>query len=140
MKLSELKETKNNAITELPHKMTSGSAVEVRKGKGTTRLFLNYNGENKIVIRNAEAKVRYIINAKSPEELLQKIQKADYRYVGMNEDTQTSEGDWIISQFEANKLTYQQARKALKDKGLDVWVQELNMADELKKDNGRTLH
>ena len=56
------------------------------------------------------------------------------------EDYQTSEGDWIISQFEANKLTYQQARKALKDKGLDVWVQELNMADELKKDNGRTLH
>ena len=56
------------------------------------------------------------------------------------EDYQTSEGDWIISQFEANKLTYAQAKKMLKDKGLGVWIQELNMADELKKDDGRTLH
>ena len=58
----------------------------------------------------------------------------------MNEDNQTSEGDWIISKFEAGKLTYTQAKKELKDKDLGVFVQELNMADELKKDDGRTLH
>ena len=56
------------------------------------------------------------------------------------EDYQTDEGDWIISQFEANKITYMQAKQMLKDKGLGVYIHELNMADELKKDDGRTLH
>ena len=62
-------------------------------------------------------------------------------YAVMNESAEeTSEGDWIISKFEAGKLTYAQAKKELIDNDLGVYVHELNMADELKKDDGRTLH
>ncbi len=56
------------------------------------------------------------------------------------EAQQMDQGDWIISKFESGNLTYLQAKKALKVKGLEVWMQELNMADELKKDDKRTLH
>jgi len=56
------------------------------------------------------------------------------------EADQMDQADWIISQFEAGKLTYAQAARELKDKDLGVFMQELNMADELKKDDGRTLH
>lgn len=58
----------------------------------------------------------------------------------LTEDTDTSMGDFIISKFEAGKLTFAQAKRELKDKGLEVYIQELNMADELLKDDGRTVH
>jgi len=60
--------------------------------------------------------------------------------IGVFKSEQMDDADWIISKFEAGKLTYAQAKKELNNKGLEVFIQELNMADELKKDDGRTLH
>ena len=56
------------------------------------------------------------------------------RLFELQEDTATDLGDFIISQFEADELTYDQAKKKLVDKGLEHYVHELDMADELKKD------
>jgi len=50
------------------------------------------------------------------------------------EDTETSIADMIITKFELGQVSYDEARKELKEKGLDEWIQELNMADELQKD------
>jgi len=58
----------------------------------------------------------------------------------LKEDTDTSMGDFIISKFEAGKITFAQAKQELKDKGLEIYIHELNMADELLKDDGKTLH
>ena len=53
-------------------------------------------------------------------------------------DTETSMQDFIISQFEAGELTYEQAFKKLKKitpaDQLFFWEHELAMADELMKD------
>jgi hypothetical protein len=53
-------------------------------------------------------------------------------------DTETSMQDFIISQFEAGDLTYEQALQKLKEvtpkDQMFFWKHELAMADELLKD------
>lgn len=53
------------------------------------------------------------------------------------QDTETSMADMIISQFEGGKISFDDARKKLVDKGLDVWIHELNMAQELTQDKAK---
>jgi hypothetical protein len=92
--------------------------------------------------------VRYNIKAKSKEDAKEKaIRKAKKNgirspYVSMQamslkEDNQMDKGDWIISKFEAGHLTYDQAKKELKANDLDVYIHELNMADELLSGKSR---
>lgn len=47
-------------------------------------------------------------------------------------DTESSKGDMIVSEFEAGKLSYDQAKQKLTAAGEGVWMHELNMAAELK--------
>jgi len=55
------------------------------------------------------------------------------------EDQQMDKGDWIISKFESGELTFDQAKKELETNGLEVYIHELNMADELIKGK-RKMH
>ena len=52
----------------------------------------------------------------------------------LKEAEETSMGDFIITQFENGDITYDQAKDQLIQKGLKVYIHELNMADELIKD------
>jgi len=50
---------------------------------------------------------------------------------------ETSMGDFIISKFEAEKISYKQAKEELLKNDLGVYIQELNAAADLKKDDIR---
>ena len=54
------------------------------------------------------------------------------------EDESAPMGDYIISQYEAGKITYDQAEQKLKDAGATEWGMELKMARELMIDAGKT--
>jgi hypothetical protein len=60
------------------------------------------------------------------------------RHEDIPNDTEGDLGDFIISKFEAGKINFQQAKAEIKKKvPADqhfFWLHELNMADELMRD------
>ncbi len=56
------------------------------------------------------------------------------------EDEELSVADWIISKFEAGDFSYSDAKRKLRATGNQVFIRELDMADELMHGDGRTLH
>ena len=53
---------------------------------------------------------------------------------------ETDMGDFIITQFELGKLTYDEALQKLIDTGNKLDVIELNAAADLKDDDKRKMH
>jgi len=56
------------------------------------------------------------------------------------EDEELAVADWIISNFEAGKISYVDAKRKLRATGNAVYIHELNMADELLTGDERTIH
>jgi len=64
-------------------KMSPHHAVQVRKNKGKTSLYLTWDGKSRVRIRNSNAKLKQMFTAPTEELMIEKLQQAGYEYFRM---------------------------------------------------------